>query len=508
MAVMGSRTQNQLIAFIVLCTLLFCVVIAFDLVPYLRGPAPYPPDWQWDYVYINTLSRIWMPLLFMGAAIYLAGYLEHTSDKNILKHEKKYLLIILFLFFFVQLSVTYFSRAGLSVLFSRIANPDMNGYFTVANTVQDIPVFLHEFNTHVLSLPMHAQGHPPGAILFFWVIEHILRPITPFFSSLENQNIAHGDVSILWRSLTLSEKVTALFSTFFIPFLASLSCVFIYYIGKHLYSVRIGMRAALLLLTIPSLILFIPINDVFLSIFPLASFLFFIKGIGKIQGQAWNDMVLSGFIFSLGLFFSLSLLPFLFIFAVYLFWARNIRKILMDGISFSFGFLLLPLILFLFFGYNTIEVSKTLLSGLPESRAYLTWVFFNLSDFFIFAGIPLFLFFCFLFVQNTQKIWIVISNVVRDPREISLRLLADRNDKYMIDPLTIGFVGMLLILDISGSVRGEVARIWIPFYPFLVIILVAFVTKQMKLGKKLFVWFLCLQFIQILVMQEFWVMLW
>jgi hypothetical protein len=78
----------------------------------------------------------------------------------------------------------------------------------------------------------------------------------------------------------------------------------------------------------------------------------------------------------------------------------------------------------------------------------------------------------------------------------------------VFDPLTIGFIGMLLLLDISGTVRGEVARIWIPFYPFLVIILASFVTKQIKLGKKLFVWLLCWQFIQILVMQEFWVMLW
>jgi hypothetical protein len=67
---------------------------------------------------------------------------------------------------------------------------------------------------------------------------------------------------------------------------------------------------------------------------------------------------------------------------------------------------------------------------------------------------------------------------------------------------------MLLILDISGSVRGEVARIWIPFYPFFAIILAIFLSKQIKIQKNLFVVLLALQLLQVLFMQEFWVMLW
>jgi hypothetical protein len=67
---------------------------------------------------------------------------------------------------------------------------------------------------------------------------------------------------------------------------------------------------------------------------------------------------------------------------------------------------------------------------------------------------------------------------------------------------------MVLLLDLSGSVRGEVARIWIPFYPFFVIILAVFLSKQLKLKKNLFVFLLVLQFLQVLFMQEFWVMLW
>ncbi len=488
---MGSQTQKQLIGFISFLTFLFCAVIAFDIFPFLRGPAPYPPDWQWDYLFVNTLSKLWVPVLCIGAALFFAFFVEGKTETYITKHTKKLLVICVVLFFCIQLSVTYFSRAGIGVLFQRIANPDMNGYFTAANHITNIPLFLKEFNTNVLSLPMHAQGHPPGAILFFWGIEQMVRPVAPLFSFITVFDSSHSDVSFLWKTLSLSQKVTALFTAVFIPFLSALSCIFVYFIGRYLAGVRVGMRAALLLLTIPSLTLFIPINDVFLSLFPLSAFFCFIKGI-----KEKNRFLLfsSGVLFSLGLFFSLSLLPLLWIFGVYLLWIKNIREILLHGIYFSVGIFLLPILLFLLYGYNTIAVSQTLLQGLPESRAYATWVIFNLSDFFIFLGIPLFVIF-FLVILN------LFQNLTRFR-------LGGRNDTLVIDPLSVGFISMILLLDISGTVRGEVARIWVPFYPFLAIILAQFLTTILQVKKSFLLFLILLQFVQILVMQEFWVLLW
>ena len=76
MAVMGSTTQKQLTLFISFFTLLFCIVIAFDIIPFFRGPAPYPPDWQWEYVFTNTIHKIWVPIFFMGVSMMYAYFLE------------------------------------------------------------------------------------------------------------------------------------------------------------------------------------------------------------------------------------------------------------------------------------------------------------------------------------------------------------------------------------------------------------------------------------------------
>src|SRR3989304_9038174 len=35
--------------FLTLATLLVLAAIRFDALPLLRGPAPYPPEWQWEY---------------------------------------------------------------------------------------------------------------------------------------------------------------------------------------------------------------------------------------------------------------------------------------------------------------------------------------------------------------------------------------------------------------------------------------------------------------------------
>lgn len=482
---MGSKTQNKLAVFIACLTILICIVIGYDFVPFLRGPAPYPPDWQWEYLFVNTVHKLWVPAFFIAAILFFAFFLEKRSESVIKRHEIKILLACMLLFFILQLAISYFSRAGIGVLVNRIINPDMNGYFTAANSIENIPLFLATFNEQVLSLPQHAQGHPPGAILFFWAIEHLLRPFTSLFSFLESLPVSHDDVLLTWQGLSLSEKMTALFTAVGIPFLAGFSPVLVYYIGKYLYSVRVGIRSAFLLMTIPSMLLFIPINDVFLPLFPLASFLWFIQGMRE---EKKYKLLLSGFIFSVGLFFSLSIVPLLFIFAVYLCLIKNIQSIVSNGLVFSSGLILLPLVLFLFFTYNTIIVSQTLLSGLPEYRQYWTWVVFNLIDFFIFLGIPLCIFFCMVLFHLGKNV--LKAKIKRE------------------DLLSIGFICMLFLLNISGAVRGEVARIWIPFYPFLALILAWFLTKEIKIKSSIFLLILFLQFVQVLVMQEFWVMLW
>ncbi len=53
---------------------------------------------------------------------------------------------------------------------------------------------------------------------------------------------------------------------------------------------------------------------------------------------------------------------------MYLFFMKNVVLLFRYGIAFATGLIALPFLLFAFWGYNTITVSQTLLSGLPQQR--------------------------------------------------------------------------------------------------------------------------------------------
>lgn len=76
------------------------------------------------------------------------------------------------------------------------------------------------------------------------------------------------------------------------------------------------------------------------------------------------------------------------------------------------------------------------------------------------------------------------------------------------DMLAVSFFVVVLLLDISGFSRAETGRIWMPYMPVLTGIIAAFLTQKKKMSSRAFAGILLLQFVQLLVMQEFWVTLW
>lgn len=458
-------------------TILFVIAAAYDISPYLRGPAPYFPDWRWEYNFVNTYPHIWLPIL-VGSLILLLFYKIETKKKWFSKHESFFVCTIALLTFFFQFALLFANRAGINGLLSRIINPDVNGYFSTALHITSISDFLKNYNANVLSFSMHAQGHPPLAILFFYWINEFFK-FTPFLNVfVKNVNPSTQLINQIWVNLSPNEKLGTFFSIILIPLLVSLTGILVYFIGKKLYNSKIAIRTQVALSFIPSVLLFIPINDAFISIFPLLSFIVFLKGIGTKNKLLF---FLSGIVFSVGVYFSISLLPLVLIHLSYLISKFNFKKylILNFGLYFLLGHLILPILLWIFFRFDSIKMFTVLMQGLPENRHYLTWVFYNLYDFFIFLGIPLTLTFIYLIVNQRKK----------------------------IDILFVSFLLMLFIVNFSGSVRGEVARIWIPYVPFLLLPLVNFITNN-KFSSYQFIAILILQLLLVLTINEYWVTFW
>ena len=473
---------KQNLTWIIIITVLFLAAIGFNISPFLRGPAPYPPEWQWTYLFINTLDRIYLPIIFISIVIALF-WLSEKRKSFVARHTKLLLVSVILLSFLFQISVQFFSRAGVPVLIHRIINPELNGYFTAALPVENVADFLSTYNQNILEFVYHAKSHPPGAILFFFAIKQLMSAFPLLGSVANNFSPTHLDVKSVWDTLLPSEKATAIFSAFLIPLLSAFSTIPIYYSLKILYGVKAALRSIFLFAFIPSVVLFIPINDSFLHIFAITAFFFMLKGIKQ---KKLLHILLSGLTLFLGLFFNLSLLPLVIFLGVFFLLGNLTQKklefkyILKGGLVFSFGFILLPLILYFSFHFDFIHMLRIIMGSVPDvhTRSYKIWIFYNLYDFFIFSGIPI----AVVFFLSIKKLF--------------------------LNHLLIAFLTMLIILNFSGSIRGETGRILVIFMPFMALIAASFVTNNLKFATRQFGIFLALQALQILVMQEFWVMLW
>lgn len=482
---------KEYLTWITIITVLFLVAVGIDVSPFLRGPAPYPPEWQWTYLFINTLDRIYLPIIFICILIVLF-WLSEKNKSLAVKHTKLLLISIILLSLLFQLSVQFFSRAGVPVLVHRIINPELNGYFTAALPVKNVADFLSTYNQNILKFVYHAKSHPPGAILLFFFIKQAVSAFPILGNIASSFSPTHADVKSVWDALLPSEKAAAIFSAFLIPFLSSLSIIPLYYSSKILYGAKAALRSAFLFVFIPSVVLFIPINDSFLHIFAITAFFFLLKGIKQ---KKLLYILLSGLTLFLGAFFNLSLLPLAIFLGVFFllnnFTQKKIRLkyIFKSGLVFSLGFILLPLILYLSFHFDFIQMLKIIMGSVPDihTRSYQIWIFYNLYDFFIFSGIPI----AVVFFLSVKKLF--------------------------LNHVLMAFLVMLVVLNFSGSIRGETGRILVIFMPFMALIAAGFATNNLKFTPhhngagfttRQFGIFLALQALQILVMQEFWVMLW
>jgi hypothetical protein len=474
---------KKLLVIVSIFSFIYFIATGFDIFPFLRGPG----DWQWSYLFVNTFPKIFPSLIIISIILYFFRFLDKKNEQKIKKYEKIFLPMAVLLAFLFQLSVVYFSRGGIFVLLARTITPEANGYFTASLGIHSLFDFLANYNNLVSHFPMHAHGHPPGAIILSYIINNFFilsQPINSFVNTLSPSTKPILDI---WLNLLPNQKIGALFLSFLVPLFSSLIIIPLYYAFKLYENTRIALRGIFLYIFIPSVTLFTPIPDVFFSAFPIIGFFFLI--LAQKKNNLWY-LFLCGLILSIGIFFSLSILPFILMFLIVIFILNLKTKkrfiALINKVGYFFTGIFLPFVLLYFlYGFNFIAVSNTVLSITLETishRSYLVWVFYNFYGFLIFAGIPTFIFFIYAIKNNFNKI----------------------KDNYLF----ISFIITLLILDISGNVKGETERLWISFIPFLILIVISFLNREYNFKTRDYLIIYLIQAIQILVMQEFLVLLW
>lgn len=484
-----NKLSGKLFLFTIFISIIFFIALVTNISPYLRGPSESDLDSHWPYYFVNTYSRIWIFFPLYGIFVALLIRIGRLKKMK-LSTEILILLILVLTTFLFQIALVYFSSFGITVLFRRIALPGTNGYFTSALKITDIPTFLNNFPDLVnhRQLFQHALGHTPGSVLIIKAIISFFTAypvITDRFTFLNHLQI--GWAAYLWKNLSLPEKTASLFLPFFLYFLGSLTIIPFYFTAREFLNknTRAAFYSTFLYAIMPGFSFFAIIFDPFYAIFPLIIILLLFIGAKKNQRIYF---FLSGVVTGIGLFFTLTILTILAaftLFSVLTYVSKRNIQVFRNGTFVLLGIAFVISILFLFHFNMIAAIPAVLNSQFP--RPYLPWVFFNPYDFFVFMGVPSSILFIILSIFYFKDLdW----------------------KKSILGRAFLTFWLTFFALIISGASRGEVGRIWLPFMFLPVIIVSYFIT-----GKKKFTAFQCillftLVFIQVILMEEYWVPIW
>lgn len=457
--------------------LAYLLAFATDLVPYLRGPSV--PQWRWLHDFDPALNRLWPAALVLGLVLSFSVIVGRLRPESLSRCQEMGLLGALILIALcVQAAILFIERDNVpALLFDRVVSPTANGYFSVAVTVGDANEMLRDFPAQMKAFPyQHPSTHPPGLLLLYLaairLMEHLPALAEPL--GMWARTFRCADVGLM--ALTNAQLAGAALLGLLTPVLSALTLLPLYGIGRRLYGVKGALRSGLLCAVIPAVSLFAAEPD---QIYPLFACLALYWLMLAVADRRWGYALLAGLALSAATF--MSVVNFMFVALPIIFLGLQIafgkdrealswRHLFLCAGAFLLGLASVWLVYQWAFGVSPFDIldaathhlslpplpsQPTLLDRLDQiatrlrevngGRDYWIWLFYNLYDFVAFMGLPL--------------LALVVPSVVRAFQGLGERRLT------AAQALPLAFALALLVLDVSGIIRGEVGRIWLFLMP-------------------------------------------
>ncbi|MGB1252094.1 MAG: hypothetical protein ACPG8W_15860 [Candidatus Promineifilaceae bacterium] len=449
---------------------LLCLLILSDAVPLLRGPAPETPLWYWPYL-LRPVARWWWSLL---AAVGMAGWLMLWLANRPKIGIKTGLSVLMGLHLALQLGFVYAdaSRTWLPAheavwaeLLDRTLPPLTSGYFWDAAQVDNLPDLLRHYPEQMpLFESEHTRTHPPGLLVLNWLtlrgLENRPNLTTP---------IAHHNNTLrctdLWLINHPPHVSAALLIWSLLPlFAATLAIPAAYQLATTLNGSSATPRlAAALVATLPALLVFAPkVDQIFapiallllaatLTLRPvktphLARALGIGCGLGLLTFLSIGNAVLA---LPIGL---LLLREFVEQDAstTQVDWSSKLFAVVQHLIAIALGTLLPWIAFWLWYGPAPWAIVGEGLAQHYElvttKRPYGVWLLWNLVDVLTFAS-PL-----------------LLLGIGWQMRQFWRDCILSRQSVF-----ALALLGLILLLDLSGSARGEVGRIWLFLFALLAV---------------------------------------
>ena len=440
---------------VVILSVLWAGAMAFDLVPVLRGGY----GWQWDHRAPDDLARLIPFLLTLTVYLFAAWRLVRRWRAG------------LFLTWAVAGSVAL-TLVGIFVrgdplfeLYGRTVAAEPTGWHRAAASIEDLDATLRDwpnFMQEAKSYSMHMRLSPPGIVLIYYaasqvlqdmpaVAEWLARPLrTAQCRSRRLMSYSHGELASAWLGILM-------------PLWGGLTSLALYWLGRYFYSEQTARWSTIWWPLVPGLLSFAATPNTVYPLFAVVVIALLVKSLNE-DKQAWA--LASGVVMSGLTFLNLSVLPLIFmalllVFGAYLAkigWlqARRVTRVLwrrplITSFWFVLGLSVFWVAYLLPSGVSPWSLFEVMLSEHTElDRPYLPWLFLHANDIFMFVGLPLAL----LAAVNAWR-------VVKAMRSLSPVSIGD-----ML--ILITFV-TLIVLDLSGILRGESGRVLMFMYPFLLL---------------------------------------
>lgn len=393
-------------------------LLAFVYFPFINGT----PYWPWRYyqgeatVFAAAALLVWAGLAWgdsrIAAGRSVVGPLAATAALHVA-------LIVGF---------TALSDKGLSIVGERVRHPDITSYHTEALKVEQVGPWLSDYADQLSGMIGHAQTHPPGPILYYRLWNGLVGP----------------DAGAQWGGVFLG-----LLGGLAIPLLFGL-------VQRTTGSNLAGFAAAAVWTPLPAVVHMLGSLDAVYPLFTIGLGVLWIGSCwdgGRKQAAGFGALLFVALLFThslltLGAFFLLlALAP-----------ARlggsteeALRRFGAAAGMAAVTCLALFGLLWLSTGYNHLAAlleSMRIQEGLAGAwnRPWRLTVIWDIYDFFLASG------------------WATFGIVTLG----AVRLARDGAADWRVRSFVLAALGTILIVDVSGLLRAETARVWLFLQPLAV----------------------------------------
>lgn len=343
-----------------------------------------------------------------------------------------------------------------------------NEYFAEAYHIRDPIQYCREYAAHQTESAHHIATHPPGAVLTYYGLIHLYRDTGASLAAKRLVERLHGEKAAVIMDgiaqLPTAERIPS--DQIALPTLVALTFALLGMLsvlpaaacGRLLWGPRGAFPAGVLAATVPGLALFFQSLDAPLALVAMTCVWAALCAIEA--RRMWVGALGTGLLVGAGVFISFGMLALVAICGVILLGGGLARS---EGECRRrrLGWLLPPLAMVagvmafwvptcLALGLS--PVSMATLSGEAHrgviqefGRVYSTWIWMNLLEYAVFLGPPLLI----LAIA-------ALPAAHRAGRRAALYAAA--------------VLGTLLLVDLSGTVRAEVGRIWVFFMPLMAVL--------------------------------------